>query len=210
MPLRWRRTGGWIVATAVALSPSAGHAHSPVPGMGALYQGLLHPLLEIDQAMAIAALGLFMGQQALGGDGRIWLSLIGALALGLVAAWTRPLLYVEPWTILALALALGGLAAVGRPLPRWSLMIIAAGLGVVIGIMSMPAPADRNAMSLFAGGAIVGTFLLAFYVYLASRWANRLHEHGWLAIGTRVIGSWIAAVAVMMLAFRWRLDQPPL
>lgn len=187
----------WRIAAAILLlAAQPALAHPPPLGIGGFPGGLLHPLFVPAHAMAIAALGLLTGLQP-------WTRLaavlfivglatgLGVMTLGVVPVWVNEL-------VLAGTLIAGLLAALDRPLPEWAGCILAVLLGFCIALDSPPETislGEANLMLLGTGlGAIVT--LIAFAMISASL------RPGWPRIGARILGSWIAASAILVLVLR--------
>ena len=98
------------------LLPGPALAHSPIPGIGGFYNGLLHPLLVPAHLLALVALGLWLGQQALPRIERALLAFSLLLLAGLaLAAFAAP--GGGQTSLLACALGVGLLVAAAWPSP---------------------------------------------------------------------------------------------
>ena len=172
-------------------------AHPPPLGIGGLAGGLLHPLFVPAHAMAMLALGLLIGQQ------RAWagmavLSFIAGLAVGL---FVMTLGVVASWMNecgLAGALIAGLLVALARPVPEAPGCILAVLLGFCMALDSPP-----EAISLWeANLMLIGTGLgAAALLIVVTAIVSRLTAY-WARIGARILGSWIAASAILVLVLR--------
>ena len=163
--------------------------------------GLAHPVTTPAHVIALMGLGLVAGRNFLPAGAAI----IAAFALGLAAglgaiAWgvgETPASDV----LLASATLCGLIAAlqVKVPLP------LAASLALVSGIaLGLDSPPEsillREAVAMLIGTAFGGAAALAMMAFAAcvrARW-----RHG---IVLRVAGSWVAAIAILVLALRWTL-----
>lgn len=166
------------------------------PALSGFVAGLIHPLSITAHVVALIGLGLMIGQQV-----RRRVTLV-AFAIGLVAGLAALAAAVgetrAPLALLSGA-ALAGLAAtVGWPLPS----ILAAPLALVVGAaMGLDSP-PRMASIAAANAALCGTALAAFAaVALIAAIAGRMRQ-GWPRIGVRVLGSWIAAAALLVVALQ--------
>lgn len=179
--------------------PGAALAHSPFKGLGDFYNGILHPLFVPAQLLVVVALGLVIGQQGV----QRHLPVVAGYALGVVAGLTLIGQYpqvVAPGqlkvAILGTAVALALLVVPARALPRVLLTVLAALAGLLLGLDSLqsdPAGSARTA-ALFGSG--VALYLLMLYPMTL---AEYLQGYIWARIGTRVLGSWIAASALLVL-----------
>lgn len=183
---------------AASCAPAGALAHSPIAGLNHFYNGVLHPALVPAHALAIAALSLYCtGLQAEQLRRTLAAFLIGTAA-GLIIGHTLRLEMGADKVLLAGA-GLAGLlvAAAARSAGPW-LSALALALGTCLGVDSAP---DQGLEALDAAlllvGQAVGVALLAsFAIWCAGSLASR----AWQPIARRVLGSWIAACALMVLA----------
>lgn len=180
--------------------PNTAFAHSSVPGMEGFYSGLLHPLKETAQALAIASLGLFVGQQPTQHADKIALAFTLALIVGLIAAFARPSLVAPDPLFFLLAMTIGALVAIARPVGPAILVLLASATGIASGVISMPDPGGWSAMALTISGSLFGAILVFAYAFCGAHWVMSQTKRPWLSIGLRVFGSWIAAACALMLA----------
>ncbi len=172
-------------------------AHSPIEGIGGFYNGLLHPLLVPAHLLLLIALGIFWGQQ---GPKRIELALAvfaGATAAGLSVAWFTNTAELEI-VVVASAATIGLLIAISPSTNVLWCSITALFAGLFLGIDSAQEElAGKDKMlSLFGSG--IAIYLLALYPMVLVEYFNK---KAWHKIGVRIIGSWIAASALLVLAF---------
>jgi hypothetical protein len=175
--------------------------------MSALLRGALQPLVLPAHALALLALGLLISQQ----HARLRLLPLAAFVAGLVGGLTAIALAVGQTPAADVLLAASGLAgiviAIGRPLPTLVCAFLAAFAGAAFALDSPP-----EAISIAAGTIIlIGTGLGASVALaLAAAGASYLvdaQERVWARIGVRVLGSWIAASAMLVLALRYARGQ---
>jgi urease accessory protein len=158
--------------------------------------GLLHPLLVPAHVLAIAALGLLIGQQGWGRSVAMAYIVAVLLGLGAIALAYVPALAEEG--LLGATAAAGLLVALAWPLP-WAIGVtLAAAIGLLLGLGSPPEVISLSTANLtLLGTALGATVMLAVF----SQGASRL-RHGWQRVGARILGSWIAASAILVLALR--------
>lgn len=158
--------------------------------------GLLNPLLVPAHILALLAAGLMIGQQ----ERRIVAIL--ALAGGLIAGLLMLALAVGETpasTVLLTATFFAALAtATGLPLPAIVGGPIALAIGASLGLDSPPKAISIPA----ANAALAGTALCASIIVVVVTATVARLRRGWLRIGVRVLGSWIAASAILVLALR--------
>ena len=180
--------------------PTEALAHGSI-AIGDFYSGLLHPVSHTEQALAIVALGLLAGQMSAGlswPTARAFVlsvlagSLLGLLNLGL------------PWSSLIVTLslvALGALVAMRLELSAKLTAGLALFFGLSVGYENgSQMLADLKMPVFYVGGLVVSVGLLLLY----SVQVVRRFRAFWFQVGVRVIGSWIAAVGMLMLALQAR------
>jgi urease accessory protein len=177
------------------------HAHSPIEGLGDFYAGALHPLLAPAHLIALLALGLAIGQRASGDLQRAKAPLIALLASLPLALATHRVLG-DPDTdraLLVLAAGLGLIVAAQAALPPAVLVVLAAATALNIGWGSGPGAAQGTARALALAGTAGAALLLVAYITVMTHLVLR----PWLRIAVRVVGSWLAAAALLVLALSW-------
>jgi hypothetical protein len=161
--------------------------------------GLLNPLATPAHVVALTALGLIAGRNFLPAGAAI----VGAFAFGLAAglsgiAWgvgETPASDV----LLASTTLCGLIAASGVPAPASLAMPVALVSGLALGLDSPPQSIFLSeAVATLIGTACGGVGALAMIAFAASAIA---HWHQGLVL--RVAGSWVAAIAILVLAVRW-------
>jgi urease accessory protein len=168
-----------------------------ITGAGALASGSINPLLAPAHIVALIGLGLLAGR------GGAPSAIIAAFALGLAGglgaiAWGAGEMPAAD-VLLAVAALCGLIAAIGVAAPAW----LAAPLGLVSGAaFGLDSPPEtialREAVLMLVGTAVGGVAVLA-----AMAFAGCLVARLWRGIALRVAGSWIAAIAILVLALRW-------
>ncbi len=196
------------VAALLAALAAPAAAHSPIQGIGIFYSGALHPLVTPPHLIALLALGLLLGQagQRVAGDDDAPLAALtaplAALAVALVAGVLRAGLQPaeEPDTdrvLLALAAATGLAVAAAWRAPAAVRLVAALVAGLAVGIGSAPSGVTDAERWTSLAGTAAAALLLGAYVAAMVAMARR---PPWLAIGVRVLGSWMAAAALLVLA----------
>lgn len=167
--------------------------------LGAGVSGLLHPLSTPTHVVVLTGLSLIAGRNFVPAGAAI----IGAFAVGLAAglgaiAWgvgETPASDV----LLASATLCGLMAASGITVPVPLAVPVALVSGSALGLDSPPESILLGeAVAMLIGTACGGIGALTVSVLAASRIA-RLRQ----GIVLRVAGSWIAAIAILVLALRW-------
>ena len=167
--------------------------------VAAFVGGFLNPLTVPAHILALLGLGLLIGGQDAGRRLVAYVGFALALATALAAiAWAVGQTPAMDVLLCATGL-IGLLVALAFALPSTLCVALALIVGVALGLDSPPqviAMAD-------AALALTGTWLgascaLALVVVCTGRLT-----HDWQRIGVRIVGSWIAASAILVLALRF-------
>ena len=187
-----------LVGLLLLVLPDMASAHSPIAGIGDFYNGMLHPLLVPAHLLALLALGLLLGQRGLPSMRLALPAFILTLIVGLAAS-SVTLGNSESW-LLPGVICCGLLVVLQRDLPRVVCLLLAVALGALIGLDS---PGDgvqgRERWLTLAGTALGGSLWLIFIAGFTD-----LLQQPWQRIGIRVLGSWITASALLVLALAAR------
>jgi urease accessory protein len=185
------------VASLLLLWTPQALAH-PMKGVGDFYAGMLHPLTAIECILPIVALSLLAGQQNRKTAIAILISfplasIVGAL-LGLNISVPH---YVTVINTAAMA-AFGILVAINRTLP----LTLSIGLSLIFGFTIGWANGgeltpETSAYRFIPGLALVGLLLVTYGIGLVRRL-----DVPPARIGVRVVGSWIAAVGILVLGLK--------
>jgi urease accessory protein len=184
----------------LAAAPCAAQAHLDTTGLGPVYDGVSHLLLSPDDlvpVLAMAALAGLNGPAA--GRRTLFVLTLTWLAGGLAGfAFGRPV--VPGAATIASFLALGVLVALDRRLSPTLVSSLAVALGLLHGWLNGAgiAGAGREALALAGIGSAV--FVV---VALAAALVVTLKE-GLPRVAIRVLGSWVAAVGLLMLGWTLR------
>ena len=166
--------------------------------LNAFAEGLLNPILVPAHTLALVALGLFIGRQP--SPGIAVLSFTAAIAGGLTAIALAAGPTPSRLVLLADAALIGGLVASAWKPPKPGGSVLAAIAGAALALDSPP-----QAATIAQGSAtLVGTGLGACALLLAISAAAALATRGWQQLGVRIVGSWIAASAILVLAVMLR------
>jgi urease accessory protein len=188
----------FAAAVFVLLNADPALAHSTTPGATGFIGGLLHPFVAPAHLMALGALGLLLGQQA-ARERTVLLAIFAvALAAG-VAAIASALAAQNPdVAVLAAAAILGLLVALARPVPLIGVVPVLFVTGVAIELDSVPQEISVAETLLALAGTSVTVFLIP--TLLATLMACLRRD--WQRIAMRIVGSWIAASAMLVLVLR--------
>ncbi|SKA78306.1 HupE / UreJ protein [Thiothrix eikelboomii] len=163
------------------------------------WQGCLHPLSVPGHLLVLLALGLLLGQQ----DKFSLRSSLGLFVLSLVLALVLtpllpPLQYNE-FILLLLAFILSLLVIIKLPLPLGLVLCLSVSTALLLGLDSRAPRLPGLAVSklyLHALGTSLSASLILTLLASLSFYLNKLLA----GIAVRVIGAWIAASSLMVLA----------
>ena len=201
---RGHRGGFWLLGAGglFLLTPTRVEAHTPIKGAGEFISGFLHPFLTPTHLLVLLGLGLLLGQ-------RLPLRLQWPLAIfasfafiGLSMTAMHVVTGVSQPILIALGLCIGGLIALAAPLPTWVRLAACAAGGLVLGLDS---GADPGIKGVAMARMLLATWVsLLFCVGDIAFYGSRLPPYQWVQTGIRVVGSWVVAIALLMLAFSLR------
>jgi len=184
-------------AAALALLPGIAEAHLVVTGMGPVYDGATHFALSPDDSLPVLALGLFAGlrgpEQArtlMGVLPAAWF--IGGALTTLLHLSLPP---VALTTVTALLLlGIGALLAADFNLPARLSAVLAAGLGLARGAADLNGVAPSGDAAL----TVLGMSATVFVVFALAASISLPLRRFWMIVATRVAGSWLAAVGLLL------------
>jgi hydrogenase/urease accessory protein HupE len=192
-----------LVATALLTVASASQAHGAAEGMNAFYAGLLHPFQNLAHMLLLLGLGIWLGQSR---PFKIAMPVL-ACAVGAVLG-------------LLLTTALAGQARVSALNPAWLIggslcvgLLIALSIDwsswlhvASVGMASLAVAADSGVTGMPPLGTLasmlVGTWItIVVLVANVAYYVSICPTAKWVQIAMRILGSWLAAVSVLVLAF---------
>jgi urease accessory protein len=170
-------------------------AHSVNKQFGDFYGGMLHPLTALEHLLPILGLGLLAGQQ--GTASARWVLLLFPLGLlfGAAAASNLEPNSMVEWFNRLSFVALGALVAGAVQAPLAALATLAFVVGLSHGYENTADISSTVVMYLFVPGVVV-TGLAIIAVFAAVAFSRKA---AWQNIAVRVVGSWIAAVGILMI-----------
>ncbi len=182
------------------LWPASAQAHSDLR-MGAFAGGLLHPFETFSQLLLLVSLGLRLGQHP-PFRLRWFLSIFApATAIALLFTAADSAISVPQPVLISLAFAAGALISSGLRTSPWinGSLLVASALAIGLDSAVLNPSAMVVAKVLFANWVclLVVVGYLAFYVSL-------LPGQKWAQIGVRILGSWVIAISVLILAFYFK------
>ncbi len=180
-------------------APAPALAHDLTAQSGAFLGPALHVFTEIDHLGAFLAVGLLAGQQAM----PIRTTALTLFGIALVCGMVAPLAFgavsgfesAEAFLTSASLLLTGVLVAVGRRLPVWLVGLASGTLGFAHGLANGLAIAgDSRAALSMLGAGVAAALVVAVGTLLAAVLDG---PRGRIVV--RVLGSWAAALGLMLL-----------
>lgn len=186
-----------IAASVLTFAPLPAFAH-PMQGVGDFYAGMLHPIVSLETVLPFVAISLLAGQQRR----QAAVSLLAAFPLAIITGAMLAARANAPSKLtiaeLILTAALGVLVAFGRRLPDWLVLAPGIGLGICAGWSNASEVFGQASVFRFVAGLVVVGLLLLVY----GNGLVRNLKVEWAQIAVRVVGSWIAAVSILVLGLR--------
>jgi urease accessory protein len=186
-----------IGAGTLLLTPAVASAH-PMQGVGDFYAGMLHPVTTMEFLLPIIALSLLAGQQARTCAIAMLVTFPVSLAIGAVIAIPIHLPSIVTWIDLGSMAGLGLLVAAALPLPPSVAAALSALMGLTIGLANGAELGSQVSPYRFVPGLALAGLMLVTYGIGCVRRLNA----PWMRIGFRVIGSWIAAIGILVLSLK--------
>ncbi len=192
----------WLPILLVSLLlQSAAQAHLAVEGAGEIGNGALHPLLTPAHALILLGLALLIVQRVPLDLKRPMMVLAPVSAVALLLTTTGMLTSVYQPILIGIAMLIATLVALDLKVSPRIGQVVSAVAAIGIGLDS---GLDKGP-TLIALKTLLGTWISINLVvpYLAicvSHGADKT----WARTGIRVIGSWIIAISLLVLAFSLR------
>lgn len=195
-----RRLRIGVFAALLLLAPSLAHAHLVSTGLGPFYDGVSHFALTPEDLLPALALALLAGQRGPRAGRYALLALSLAWLTGGLAGLALPTVDAVPALAGLAFLATGGLVAAEARLPAAGVAALSVCLGLPLGYLNGSAMALAKLGALGLVGIVATLFVTialgaALVVAIRSPWGR---------IAVRVVGSWIAAIGLLMLGWAWR------
>jgi urease accessory protein len=175
--------------------------------MSGFVAGLVHPLALPAHVLALLALGLLIGQQTAGTRHVSLAAFAAGAAVGLAAIAFGVGQTPAADVLLAAAFASGVTAAMAHPLPALPCALLAAIAGVALALDSPPEAISIAVATATLAGTGLGAILALAVIAIGTNHLNRLREWNWVRLGGRILSSWVAASAVLVLAVRFVRGQ---
>jgi urease accessory protein len=191
-----------LPAVLASLAPTPAQAHLVVSGMGPLYDGISHFALSPEDFLPVIALALFAGLRGPAHARALsWMIPLAWFAGGLLAMMTlTPPDIALSATTAVLFLLVGGSLAANLRLSIATCASLGAMLGVARGtadLVSVRESPTHILTLLGMGATIFVTFAITASVTLPLK-------RPWMVVVARTIGSWLAALGLLLVGWIWR------
>ena len=194
--MKRRPTRGLAAGVLLAVLPLTAQAHLVNARFGDFYGGALHLLLGLDHVLPVIALGLLAGLQPPTTARWILAAVPLGLALGVVLGVLRLDLIPLAWMATGSFIAIGLLVALALRLQPEVLAGLGGLIGLALGYVSGLVVGERTDLVLYLAGLLTGAFVLLSLVAAGTIALTRRAE--WARIAARALGSWIAAIGLMI------------
>ena len=194
-----RRLAGLAVALPVLLPIEEACAHPAFAGATGFYGGLLHPLFVPAHAIAVLSLGLLIGPQMPHLRWSVALAYAAGLGIGFAAMISAFAPQFSAEVLLAVAAIIGALIALARPVPALVGSVLALVVGIALALDSPPGGISVRDANVILLGTFCGAVILLWAVLEVAG----MLRGDWQKLGVRIIGSWVAASAVLVLTWRF-------
>ncbi len=195
-----KRLAGLALALAILLPIEEACAHPAFAGATGFYGGLVHPLFVPTHAIAILSLGMLIGQQAPHWRWPLLFVYAAGLGVGFAAMVSAFAPRFSAETLLAATAIVGALVALARGVP-WLSGILALGVGLALALDSSPGGISVREANIIIAGTFCGAVILLWVLLEVVAMLRR----EWQKLGVRILGSWMGASAVLILA--WQLAR---
>lgn len=186
---------------AIAVTPRTAQAHLVTSGGGPFFDGLIHFYVSPDDLLTVLAVALFSGLSGKRAARGLVLTLPVAWLLGTVVGMqVSNLNELEIRFAGVSMLCMGLLLSINLKLPAGSLILVGLLIGFWHGFTNGLNFATTGTSGLTAIGNTVAASLVAL---LFSAAAVSLSK-SWQQIAVRVVGSWVAAIGLLVLAWQFR------
>lgn len=204
---RRRHAGRSFPATAagvlVALGPVSAEAHLVNTGMGPVYDGISHFILSPWDVAIIAGLAIFAAMRGARAGRMTLLALPAAFLAAAIVGHFFPSAPDPAWLRGAALLLVGLLLAADLRLPLAIVAAIAAVISGYAGFLTGTEYATASAESLMLAGTSVAMIIIA--TLAAGTTVAIARSADWHRIALRVLGSWCAAIGLLMLGWALRV-----
>ena len=193
---KWRTNP--LLAILIVLSiPATAPAHSAIEGLEGFGAGLLHPLSSPAHLLILIALGLLTGQRKPLDLKTLFAVFAPCLALALLLTMTGAITGAYQPILVGLDLCAATPVALEMPIPPLGCRALFAGAALAIGFDSGP---EKGTVAVVIK-TLLGTWLMVvFLLFDVAYYTSLATRNHWPKVGVRIVGSWIIAISLLMLA----------
>ena len=185
-----------ILLITILITPSTALAHGSIEGIGDFYSGILHPALVPAHLLVLLSLGLLLGQQGLSHSQVAFPVFVLTLTTGLLLTGLH-LSPTPPIPVVLIIPALTGVLVAVSPERKISISVtVAAMAGLILGLDSAPDTLVTRARIMTLFGTGIGA--ISGLIYMTG--LGELLKKYWQGIPVRILGSWVAACSLLVLA----------
>lgn len=179
--------------------PALVFAHSPIKGMGDLFNGILHPLLVPAQLLVVVGFGLLLGQQQpVRQITIVWIFALTLLA-SVIGSWLKPdfLPLPQSWLLLLSLIICALILLPIKKIPFHFMVLIAIGSAIFSILFVAHDLLSLQASITLLFGNVCGIYLILLYAMALS---ESLSHKAYQQMMVRILASWISAAALMVWA----------
>jgi urease accessory protein len=187
----------FVAITVLAVVPSSAEAHLVTTGLGPFYDGAMHLLLSPGDLLGLLAAALLAGLRGTRAGRLTILVLPSVWYLSGLIGLNLPFALDLPWLSVLSFVILGAMVALDPKLPEIVVALLAGIYGTLHGLLNGAALGVIGAGPLSLLGIVATVLVIALLVSAA---VVSLRA-AWTRIAVRVVGSWVAAIGMLM--FGW-------
>jgi len=180
----------------ICVFPKFVYGHGGLEGANGGYNGFLHPLFVPAHILVILSLGVLLGLQPQNYLKLTIVSFLVSCALGLLLTLMSSNINLEP-QLLVLSIVLGLLIAIDYQLSVGFYVFFAIVTGLLLGVDSEHQELSSKEKYLTLMGCWVGIWTCLSAVLII---AEKMNKKEWQKIALRIIGSWIATCAILVVS----------
>lgn len=179
---------------AAVLLPDTASAHEAFGDLGPFYTHMLHPAVDPAQALVLVGAGALLTRQPIATVKLAYAVLVVAGALAVSILVLVPFASPGLWLTATTTILLGLLTISGMLLPRWMVCALCAAVAVLAASALDMTGTGLAVLQKAIGGALGLAVTVLFFWGFLDFAVRRIHP-----VSAAVVGSWIAAVGLLIL-----------
>jgi urease accessory protein len=173
-------------------------AHAPISGFGDFYAGMLHPVTAMEHLIPLIVLSLLAGQQGKSISRTAIILVPLLMVIGGLAAQVSDQLSSIIWINRASFIVIGGLVAWAIRLHASVAIFTISVFSFTHGYENMAGISNQVVFLVFTAGMMMcGLLLISIFSAVTTRLTRN-----WQQIGIRVVGSWTAAIGLLIVGLQ--------